>query len=215
MIWEMSCCLSRKLISASSHSTCWEWSELEHLPESVFVRWEDPSDAARDRAESNLFIGEEVTAILCFENTHHVPSNKTETGGTCPQWKGNSQVRFRSKSPHYYASLFREVKHPFIVSLVWSFKDSHCLYMLFPFISGGELFSHLRWLDLKITFYKNKIFQTIRKVLGSHSSVLCSGDSVSSGVSPHPQHHLQRSQTWKPTHWQSREYSSHHWKYRL
>ena len=39
---------------------------------------------------------------------------------------------------------FREVRHPFIVSLLWSHKDSHCLYMLFPFICGGELFSHLR-----------------------------------------------------------------------
>ena len=37
-----------------------------------------------------------------------------------------------------------EVKHPFIVPLLWSHKDSHCLYMLFPFISGGELFSYLR-----------------------------------------------------------------------
>lgn len=39
---------------------------------------------------------------------------------------------------------FREVSHPFIVSLLWSYKDSHCLYMLFPYICGGELFSHLR-----------------------------------------------------------------------
>ena len=40
--------------------------------------------------------------------------------------------------------ILSEVQHPFIVPLLWSHKDSHCLYMLFPFISGGELFSHLR-----------------------------------------------------------------------
>jgi len=40
--------------------------------------------------------------------------------------------------------ILREVSHPFIVSLAWSFKDTHCLYMLFPYICGGELFSHLR-----------------------------------------------------------------------
>ena len=40
--------------------------------------------------------------------------------------------------------ILSEVNHPFIVSLVWSHKDTHCLYMLFPFISGGELFSYLR-----------------------------------------------------------------------
>lgn len=40
--------------------------------------------------------------------------------------------------------ILREVSHPFIVSLLWSYKDSHCLYMLFPYICGGELFSHLR-----------------------------------------------------------------------
>ena len=40
--------------------------------------------------------------------------------------------------------ILTEVKHPFIVPLLWSHKDTHCLYMLFPFISGGELFSYLR-----------------------------------------------------------------------
>jgi len=36
------------------------------------------------------------------------------------------------------------VQHPFIVSMVWSHKDASCLYMLFTFICGGELFSYLR-----------------------------------------------------------------------
>ena len=40
--------------------------------------------------------------------------------------------------------ILSEVRHPFIVSLEWSHKDTHCLYMMFPFISGGELFSYLR-----------------------------------------------------------------------
>ena len=40
--------------------------------------------------------------------------------------------------------ILNEVRHPFIVPLLWSHKDSHCLYMLFPFIPGGELFSYLR-----------------------------------------------------------------------
>ena len=41
-------------------------------------------------------------------------------------------------------NILSQVQHPFIVSLVWSHKDSTSLYMLFPFICGGELFSYLR-----------------------------------------------------------------------
>jgi len=40
--------------------------------------------------------------------------------------------------------ILASISHPFIVELVWSHKDEHCLYLLFPFISGGELFSYLR-----------------------------------------------------------------------
>ncbi len=36
------------------------------------------------------------------------------------------------------------MNHPFLVDMIWHHKDSHFLYMLFPYISGGELFSYLR-----------------------------------------------------------------------
>ena len=39
---------------------------------------------------------------------------------------------------------FKEVRHPFLISLVWSSKDNANLYLLFPYIGGGELFSYLR-----------------------------------------------------------------------
>lgn len=41
-------------------------------------------------------------------------------------------------------NILSQVQHPFIVSMVWSHKDTSCLYMLFTFICGGELFSYLR-----------------------------------------------------------------------
>ena len=38
-----------------------------------------------------------------------------------------------------------EVNHPFLVDLVWHAKDQKTfLYMLFPYVCGGELFSYLR-----------------------------------------------------------------------
>jgi len=40
--------------------------------------------------------------------------------------------------------ILAEVRHPFIISLLWSDKDATRLYLLFPFLSGGELFSYLR-----------------------------------------------------------------------
>ena len=39
---------------------------------------------------------------------------------------------------------FQEINHPFLVDLTWSSKDKSFLYMLFPYVSGGELFSYLR-----------------------------------------------------------------------
>ena len=40
--------------------------------------------------------------------------------------------------------IFQEIKHPFLISLSWSCKDSSFLYLLFPYVCGGELFSYLR-----------------------------------------------------------------------
>ena len=42
---------------------------------------------------------------------------------------------------YYY---LQEINHPFLVDLTWSSKDKSFLYMLFPYVSGGELFSYLR-----------------------------------------------------------------------
>jgi len=41
-------------------------------------------------------------------------------------------------------NILKEIKHPFLISLSWSWKDSSFLYLLFPYIPGGELFSYLR-----------------------------------------------------------------------
>lgn len=41
-------------------------------------------------------------------------------------------------------SILEQVRHPFIVSLWWSWHDRSCLYMLFDYVCGGELFSYLR-----------------------------------------------------------------------
>ncbi|PVD18659.1 hypothetical protein C0Q70_21209 [Pomacea canaliculata] len=36
------------------------------------------------------------------------------------------------------------VSHPFIVNMLWCYKDETFLYMLMEYVSGGELFSYLR-----------------------------------------------------------------------
>jgi len=40
--------------------------------------------------------------------------------------------------------ILQEIQHPFLISLLWSSKDAGQLYLMFPFIGGGELFSYLR-----------------------------------------------------------------------
>ncbi|KAK0098099.1 hypothetical protein PV326_011287 [Microctonus aethiopoides] len=41
-------------------------------------------------------------------------------------------------------SVLKEVKHPFIVNMLWSGRDRARVYMLLEFVAGGELFSYLR-----------------------------------------------------------------------
>ncbi|CAD8195194.1 unnamed protein product [Paramecium octaurelia] len=41
-------------------------------------------------------------------------------------------------------NILNEIQHPFLVQLKGSFQDAKCIYMLFEFVSGGELFSRLR-----------------------------------------------------------------------
>ena len=36
------------------------------------------------------------------------------------------------------------IQHPFLITLADSWKDTSFLYLLFPYICGGELFSYLR-----------------------------------------------------------------------
>ncbi|XP_067644351.1 cAMP-dependent protein kinase catalytic subunit 3 isoform X2 [Eurosta solidaginis] len=41
-------------------------------------------------------------------------------------------------------NILREIRHPFVINLEWSTKDDCCLYMIFEYVCGGELFTYLR-----------------------------------------------------------------------
>merc|ERR1712212_1140948 len=41
-------------------------------------------------------------------------------------------------------SILQEIQHPFLLSLTWSYKDNINLYLMFPYVPGGELFIYLR-----------------------------------------------------------------------
>ncbi|KAB1253082.1 cAMP-dependent protein kinase catalytic subunit PRKX, partial [Camelus dromedarius] len=45
---------------------------------------------------------------------------------------------------HNEKSVLKEVSHPFLVKLFWTWHDERFLYMLMEFVPGGELFSYLR-----------------------------------------------------------------------
>ncbi len=40
--------------------------------------------------------------------------------------------------------ILQAIKFPFLVNLVYSFKDNSHLYLALEFASGGEMFTHLR-----------------------------------------------------------------------
>jgi len=37
-------------------------------------------------------------------------------------------------------NILKEINHPFLVELTWKSKDRSFLYMMFPYVCGGELF---------------------------------------------------------------------------
>ncbi|XP_017752093.1 PREDICTED: cAMP-dependent protein kinase catalytic subunit PRKX [Rhinopithecus bieti] len=45
---------------------------------------------------------------------------------------------------HNEKSVLKEVSHPFLIRLFWTWHDEHFLYMLMEYVPGGELFSYLR-----------------------------------------------------------------------
>jgi len=45
---------------------------------------------------------------------------------------------------HSERKILENIDHPFITHLYWAYHDNKCLYMLFNYLPGGELFSYLR-----------------------------------------------------------------------
>lgn len=44
----------------------------------------------------------------------------------------------------YEKKILESAKFPFLMSLEFSFKDNSYIYLLMPFVNGGEMFTHLR-----------------------------------------------------------------------
>jgi len=63
-------------------------------------------------------------------------------------------------------TILSQIDHPFIVRLICSFQNEKYIYMLFEFVSGGELFGRLRkegrFSEDVTLFYATEIFLAIR-----------------------------------------------------
>ena len=57
--------------------------------------------------------------------------------------------------------ILQSIKFPFVVFMEYCFKDNSYLYMVLPFIGGGEMFSHLRKLgkfdEILVRFYASQV----------------------------------------------------------
>lgn len=60
--------------------------------------------------------------------------------------------------------ILSSIDFPFIVSLAYSFKDTSNLYMVLEYVSGGEMFTHLRktgrYSEENACFYASQIVLT-------------------------------------------------------
>ena len=74
--------------------------------------------------------------------THHVPSSSYYALKTLPI---HNLIRLKQvEHVKNEKSILQEINHPFLLSLTWSYKDNTNLYLMFPYVCGGELFTYLR-----------------------------------------------------------------------
>ena len=64
-----------------------------------------------------------------------------------------------------FQPIFQSIKHPFLIELLWSSVDRRNLYLLFPYVAGGELFYHLRSAGkfplVSVRFYSAEIISAL------------------------------------------------------
>ena len=63
---------------------------------------------------------------------------------------------------HNEKNILKSISHPFLISLISSSMDTRFLYLIFPYIPGGELFSYLR--SLKRFSISTALFYTAEVV---------------------------------------------------
>ena len=68
--------------------------------------------------------------------------------------------------------MFQTIKHPFLIELLWSSVDRRNLYLLFPYVAGGELFYHLRSAGrfglASVRFYSAEIISALSYLHGNN-----------------------------------------------
>ena len=66
---------------------------------------------------------------------------------------------------HNEKNILKSISHPFLIFLTSSSMDTRFLYLMFPYIPGGELFSYLRSMRIfpssTALFYTSEIFSVL------------------------------------------------------
>lgn len=95
-----------------------------------------------------------------------------------------------------------KINHPFLISLRYAFQTKSNVYLVMPFVAGGELFHHLskEGLLLEVPRCYCKCHETIsnhKRFCLELCEILRSRDGLGTGTSPCPWHHPQVWQ-WEP-----------------
>merc|ERR1711915_879064 len=100
----------------------------------------DESSFDLERLEVRKTIGTGTFARVCL--CHHAPSSSYFALKILSL---HEVVRLNQvEHTKNEKNILQEVRHPFLVPLLWSSIDNRHIYFLFPYVSGGELFSILR-----------------------------------------------------------------------
>ena len=81
--------------------------------------------------------------VFCPEGDVHRGDSQDEAGRAREEREENSTGIFTERKQNKTKGL-QSIRHPFLISLLWSSVDRRHLYLLFPYVAGGELFYHLR-----------------------------------------------------------------------
>lgn len=141
----------------------------------VYRRHVDPAEPSADPVVPSVAVGEddfEPMRVL-GRGTYGkvVQARKRDTGRLyAMKIMRKEDVLMRNQVKHTLTErhVLQSVRHPFVIGLQFAFQTADKLYLVLPFMAGGELFFHLRrertFSEARVLLYASEILLALQEL---------------------------------------------------